>query len=139
EYARGLLGAIAVAAHHLRAADQDLAAVGEALDGIQLHRRARERMTDDARDAALVAPGDGRAGRGLRQAPALEDGDAVGFEPAEGGLAHWRGRAEGEPQRKQRLAGLAVLLRPAHEPVVDAGHREVDAGADFAKVADQDL
>src|SRR6185503_11940243 len=38
EYARGLLGAIAVAAHHLRAADQDLAAVGEALDGIQLHR-----------------------------------------------------------------------------------------------------
>src|SRR5205814_9439763 len=84
--ARGVFGAAVVALHDLRPADEDLAAAGEFRDRIEPDRSARQRMADHARRALRIAAArDGRAGRGLGEAPALQHRDAqLAFEKAEG-------------------------------------------------------
>jgi len=63
--------------HDLGPADEDLAAAGEALDGLELHRRAGKRMPDHAWSPRGLAAGHRGAGRGLGQAPPLQQRDAV--------------------------------------------------------------
>ena len=98
-------------------------------------------MADHARRALRIAAArDGRAGRGLGEAPTLQHGDAqLAFEKAEGRLGDGRRGAEGEAEALQRVARLRVFLRARDHGVVDARDAEVDGRADVEKIRVQTI